>query len=254
MMARVTARQAFTRSRSKRLKEKADTDRSMLEARRRYVRQLSSVGIHVEGGSQSADDQVPASQRRPGRQIRQQSGFKKITDYFAATKSLEFSPKRKQPLRTSVSLDPNGIECVTIYDSDNDSAESHDVNQPTHANDNNQENEKQHENNNDPGTSNANFSSTSDGGTSGFWDTSSESGNSSKSAPASTSSALDIKPLITKLDHSSLGVSFEDLKLKIRVEEDIEVVDILPPIPLRKHEIFDIDGDDEHEQDGSFER
>lgn len=44
-----------------------------------------------------------------------------------------------------------------------------------------------------------------------------------------------------KLDVSNLGTSFEELNLKVHIDEDIEIVDMLPPIPLRNHPVYDID-------------
>lgn len=53
----------------------------------------------------------------------------------------------------------------------------------------------------------------------------------------------EIKPLSHRrsINAADLGSSFRDLNLSVTVDEDIEIVEMLPPIPLRNHPVFDID-------------
>lgn len=239
-MVRITARQAFTRAKTRREKGKIDTNKALVEARRRYVRQLADVGIEFQGASQLSQLAQPstseeATTKGRGRkpiQHHQQPGTKKITDYFCKTRTLEFNPRVKQPLKTSSSFDPNGIECVTIYDSDNEAC----------VGNNNMDIQ------NDNVLNTPQRSTSYDSAGNSFWETSSDSNNSNQVQLGSRQpSTEDFKPLVAKLDISNLGVSFEDLKLKVKVNEDVEIVDMLPPIPLRKHEIYELE-DDENEQ------
>lgn len=222
-MARITARHAFTRAKTKREKSKAELKKALLEARKRYVKQLSDVGIEVQGGSQveHAPKTVPRGRPRKEPLINAPIAAKKITDYFPRTRTLEFMPKVKLPLLTSSSFDPNGIECVTIYDSDQDLCD---------------------DNNN----TSYNRTTTNYRTSSSFGDNKSDSSTSCNSSSIYTSShpTIDTKLIHAKLDISKLGTSFEDLELKVKVDQDVEIVDMLPPIPLRKHQIFDIDLDE----------
>lgn len=233
-MARVTARQAFTRAKTRRERGKVESTRALVEAKRRYVRQLAQVGIVVDGSSQmtEAQNQAPKERSRRSASTNQASHSKKITDYFSKTRSLDlFSPKVKQPLKTSSSFDPNGIECVTIYDSDNEPPDDN--------------NNRGTATTSAPSIANANTSHAGSEASS-IWDTSSDSGNSSHAAYDMRTSE-EIKPKIARLDISNLGVSFDELQLKVKVDEDVEIVDMLPPIPLRKHEVFGVDEDEENE-------
>lgn len=162
------------------------------------------------------------SQRRSGA-----SDNKKITDYFSSSKKLDLfmsslTKKNKSP-RTTSCIDPNGVEIVTIYDSDNE----HDNNNNNERCLDNSENQQE------------NCSSDHRHHISSSSHDSSEVNQSSPGSPNS----LDVKPAICSLDLSNLGTSFEDLNLKIKVDEDIEIVEMLPPIPLRNHPVYDLDLD-----------
>lgn len=220
-MARVTARQAFTRAKSKRTKDKSASDRALLEARRRYIRQLGQVGIQVEGASQLMQEQDrPVSKaqtniikKRPSPTRNAAITSRKITDYFAVTKNLDLITRVRKPMaRITSTRDQNGVEVITIDEDDSDIPDSN------NNHDNNENNNISLE------TLNSSDWSSSSGG----------------STPGSSKNG-DIKPLRCKLDLSNLGKSFDELNLRVPIDEDIEIVDMLPPIPLRNHPVFDID-------------
>lgn len=231
-MARVTALLAYSRAKTKRQNDKNETSRALIKARSRFVRQLWGVGNFNGNGPNPAQDSDPPLRgrgRRPSSNY-QLSGMKKITDYFNKTRSLEFTPRVKQPLKTSSSFDQNGIECVTIYDSDNE----------PYDNNNNMSNY-----NLDSDLNNLEANMSCGTGESSSWDTDSESDNGNQRPSRPFKIDEDVKPQVARFDVGHLGVSFDDLQLKAGVDEDVEIVEILPPIPLRQHVVYDIEGEGE---------
>lgn len=207
-MVRITARQAYTRSRSKRERKKVDIDKALVEARRRYIRQLSSLSDLTSDINNNFNDdsenQRDRSNPQPmtsrsitrkasSRRNTSDSLNKKITDFFSKTTHLESVHKFRanHSLRTSSSINRDGIETITIYDSENDD----------------------------------------NGGTSPDDST------TSNDACPESSSSTETHPI--KLESMQCRLSLDGLKL--RVDEEIEIVEMLPPIPLRDHPVFDVD-------------
>lgn len=186
-MARVTARQAFTRARTKRMRTRAEMNKNLVRQKNNYVQQLSNMGVDVK--------LPPSTRATVKRQTRnQEDTHKKITDYFASTNKLEFKAMTKKTLRTSSYIDTNGIEIITLEESD-------------------LENNNSTIDENDPR-------------------------NVSGSLPGDFNrSASDS----TRTDNSIFGSSLSDLDIKIKIDEDVEIVEMLPPIPLRDHPIHEID-------------
>lgn len=212
-MARITARQAYTRARTKRDKRRLDLDRAMVEARNRYIKQLSDVVRLAEVENKGMVPATSRSKRSPALRRNQSLDNTKITDFFSKqTRGITTSsPKvisRPRSRSTNAIIDMNGIEIITIDDDD-------DVDEVVNnrSSDITPNNEEQAQ----ITTSDSNIDNL-------------------------PSELPDIKPF-QQLTLSDLSNSFEEIMTKLNVDEDIEIVEMLPPIPLRDHPVHDIDDD-----------
>lgn len=230
-MARVSARQAYTRAKSKRQKTRAESQKAMVEARLKYVKQLTILGVSAEQLHESK--RSPRSRTRQTASTSDNMGSKKITDYFPVTRNLDLMHKVKssKPMFSS-SLDPSGVETITIYDSEQEDNPDNDDNNNNSATTNNS--------NNSGGSNSINNENLNTSWHSSLWDSSYESNNCDQSTlPAKNTAQTDLKPFRSKVDN--LGTSLQELKLKFQVDEEIEIVEMLPPIPLRNHPVFEVD-------------
>ena len=203
-MARITARQAFTRAKSRQDKRKSELARTLLQARDRYINQLVTAGISYrdENPFRNLSKRTlthPEDSGRPLQMAKRKAATannKKITDYFPVTTEgrenvFKNSHTKRQStssrLNISSSFDLNGTEIITIGDS---GSESFDDNN----NHSNHHQLPQH----------------------------------------------DVKPC-QPLNVNNLNTSFQELNFSLQVDDDIEIVEMLPPIPLRDHPVFDLD-------------
>lgn len=227
-MARITARQAYTRTRTKREQRKAESNRAILEARNRYIRQLSDVGLIVQnetnqmrsgpndntsGPSKFDHTMQTASGKRKTRISKTNVNNRKITDYFPIlTKGRENIQKSPIPItrgnrlrffqvRRQSCSSSDQVECITI-------------NSDCESDDDNNNNIKD---------------------------------NSVAQAQATIENTIcKIEPTNInqrKLSLSKLDTSFGELNIKVIVDDDVEIVDMLPPIPLRDHPVHELDDD-----------
>lgn len=212
-MARVTARQAFTRAKVRRTLARASNSRNLNESTKGFANQVSRLGAlkltqqHISGPSiEDANNNLLGGlaaatvSKRSSRKATKSSitaHNRKITDYYPVLlRGRENVPKSPQQVVSPRLRGPQPsfqehIEVITIDSSDEES--------------------NQH------------------------------------SSP-STSDTFRMKT--EPLDHKcqlpqalGLKISFDNLNIDSKLDEEIEIVDMLPPIPLRKHEIFDIEAD-----------
>lgn len=211
-MARITARQAYTRAKLKRERRRHDLDKAMIEARDRYIRQLSDIGILVQDENTDQRSRPTRTNNNIGSNNKRSPGLKrsltqntKITDFFAVlSRGRDNVPKfqacrrsSSSKLNVTSSLGQNAIEVITIDDSETETCDD---------NNNNSNQISKH----------------------------------CDLIPQQIQS--DVKPF-QHLNISNLGTSFEELNLKVKVDEDIEIVEMLPPIPLRNHPVFELEED-----------
>lgn len=99
-MARVTARQAFTRARTKRLRTRAELNNTLNQQNQTYAERLSDLGIDIK---------EKMTKKRVTRSSANAEGApKKITDYFASTNRLELKATPKRRMNSSSCIGSDG--------------------------------------------------------------------------------------------------------------------------------------------------
>lgn len=206
-MARTTARQAFTRSRAKRVSNREAAAKAMKAAREKFLQQLSVLGAAINQKSDKKPVTVPMENSNTRKPVLQNH---KITEYYLVmSRGRENVPKSSRQIERTLDIHPNkslgrgetfnkgplsshisagnstvGHEVITLDDSDDDGEEA--INR-----------------------SQIMLGYTSDNNTSDM--------------------------------ESSVESPFTDSNISLRVGDDIEIVDMLPPIPLRDHPVVDLD-------------
>jgi hypothetical protein len=170
-MARITARQAFTRARARRIKSRTEQHKALMNQRNIFAQQLQ------------AHEQSDAKTTRRSRRAMDEKS-KKITDYFVTTNKLCLGVKKMH-------TNSKQIEVITIDCDANNNQDEGIENDPHNVN--------------------------------------------------SSSEFSDVSDNKSNIEVSHLGASLEDLGIEVKVEEDVEIVEILPPIPLRDHPVHEID-------------
>jgi len=228
-MARTTARQAFTRARSRREKGRYEATKTRLAARTKYLQLMSDLKEIAETqsatnssrsanalrpASQEIDNSLPqASSKSRARSRKNVSQNTKITDYYTVLSRGRENMSKSPPheTRSQILLRPSRGENPT----DHRKAQGITSNRAVIDN---------------PETITISDSEETDGGhvTNVFTDRRMK----FDPDPANPS---DASPLV------KLNVSFKDLNVSVKVDEDIEIVDMLPPICLRDHPVVDLE-------------
>lgn len=200
-MARITARQALTRARSRRDKRREETSRAMAEAKTNYLRKLSNIGIMVPNQSNQenrANEQSNDNKPKIGRPRKNVENNLKITDFFPVhSRGRENLPKSPQVSKHMTRI--GEVDVVTISDSEDDNEIS------AHCNPQNLQKCDHNK------------------------------------SELSKSTLLKKEPPDVKAEFKQ-GGSLE-ISTSLRLDQDVEIVTILPPIPLRDHPLYDLEDD-----------
>lgn len=227
-MARVTARTAYTRARSRRENSRAETTRQVAEARSRYVQQmadLASISAKVANTENLPTAQkIKLSTKCEAMFKKAAAENRKITDYYhVLSKGRENVPKspsqiarvrristphmmapivrRPRPVSNVSCSSPcnsdhiDDVECITISDTEEDTLGSSIAHENSEINNNE---------------------------------------NDTSGTPRRRT------PVKSEILNSPLAkISPEEITAKI--DDDIEITDILPPIPLRDHPVYEVE-------------
>lgn len=238
-MGRITARLASTRARSRRENKREETTRTLQEARTRYINQLSGLGIMRNPESrlliQSNENSISESTISDNREAKPKSlprgkiqlrkaaeDNRKITDYYQlihrGRENLVKSPLHiiRAP---SASDRLSNSSVFTNY-------ERPKLNMTTRR------------------------SSRNSGSTDVEVITLTDSEDCEENNNCSSNRIPEVKyklPPAERIECSSSLVSetsFKDLNIEgVKIDEDIEIVEMLPPIPLRDHPLVDLEED-----------
>lgn len=223
-MARVTARQAFTRSRTKKFQERDQKAKELKLAKQKFIQQILGV-VNARNNRQPSErkpvSQTSTSSSSTSSNNKHQVLNHKITDYYSVkAKGRENVPqtpprlgrnlKQQQRKKDSNSFHDSSIDSepliITIGDTD-DEEEEEDLKTDNEAENNVQDRLSQD------------------------YKTSEDSSYDERDENGSTSG-------------SQLESPFVDPNFSIKVEEDLEIVGMLPPIALRDHPVIDLDEED----------
>lgn len=232
-MARITARQAFTRSRARRENQRSEQARVINEARRKYIRQLTDLGLMAtenrqvtnsslddddssgSGSQKSEPSKFPRKLPIHGRKIRLRRGAennKKITDYFTVqSRGRENLPKSPQLIvRTSTNTTTTTPRQLSRTGTPSST--------PRYSREGNIHSDVE------------------------IVTLSDSDDDSNDNTVSSIACHLSVKSeQFDNSDNPSLPITSPFKDLSVKVDEDIEIVDMLPPIPLREHPVFEIE-------------
>lgn len=206
-MVRVTARQAFTRSRVKKLHERDERAKQLNVAKKKFQQlQLSVLGVSIKSRGPKKANQALNSNKTitPNR---------KITDYYSVrsrgTENIPLSPPQvgrspeylSRKLDMSIYIPADGQPIVITLDDTDEESENEII----------QERLRFCERSDDYSSRNPSISSD------------------------------EPKPNVEDTSPTPLRSPFNDPNFSIKLEDDLEIVDILPPIPLRDHPVVDLE-------------
>lgn len=266
-MARITARQAHTRSRTRRETSRAQARKTREDARRKFLRQVARLNQNmsaqvIDSHDDDNDDEpqhnnqdhendiaigpakIPlhkGTKRKGPRRIDRNN--RKITEYFhVSSRSRENIPKSPQPPRIfatrpqsqgrlgrpisepMISRNSSDIEVIEIL-SDSDC--------PSECEDEDEEQEDSYcheaDHNQQVNDQNGNLVDGSMAQDSSYESLTYES--------PLKKEMVDCKPTIVAMPNGL----FQGLNSSIKVDDELEIVDILPPISLRDHPVFDLE-------------
>jgi len=200
-MVRTTARQAYTRSRASRERKRVESTRELVEGRRKYIRQLASLRDLSYGNNNTAPHDNPQPDRTTSKPSTSKSTVRNRAEDLRK-KITDFFPKVSHPEYLLTKIRSSRPIHTTSF-VDPDGTETITIHDS--------EDDENVRTSPDVSLSAQQFSS----GTSSPYE------QSVKAEPVQSNLSLD--------------------GLTLRLEEDIEIVDILPPIPLRDHPVFDLD-------------
>lgn len=216
-MARVTARQAQvrTRAKAKKFQERDERAQILNQAREKYLRQLSILGVALR----VQNDKKPLINNNTSSAKKPPTTNHKITDYYSVrSKGRENVPltpplvgrNQRQP-RAKITSCINGSTdgewplVITLGDTDDESdTEVEDDTSSRLHSETNEENDED---------------------------------------LRSNPSISETEPFAGNISHTSMLSPFIDPNFSIKLDEDLEIVDMLPPIALRDHPVVDLEED-----------
>lgn len=218
-MVRVTARQAQVRTRAKTRKFQERDDRAQIlnRAREKYLHQLSILGVAFR----AHNDKKPLINNNTSRTKKPPTPNHKITDYYSVrSRGRENVPQtppqvgRNQRHSTGkITSASNGSTdgkwplVITLGDTDDESETDIESDIPDSPR--------------------------------------SETNDENEEYVQSNPSTIETETPARNLTQRSIESPFSDPNFSIRLDEDLEIVDMLPPIALRDHPVFDLEEEEE---------